>query len=220
MAAQHRDVGQARLAGGPDLAQSVTENPDESLESFTPADGTVNYLYLGPVYKSLAPTPWVSMPKPDTGNGPVCAWGGGLPACKMADAVGLAVSLNEKAIKNARSLPDERVELAADITLDNFLKARVEVRPQSALSRLSDAIRQEIIPTKVTLEQDGTLSQISMEAKISKDNPQRRAALRLQVHGEGDRAGLPENARPSLRDLPDKPAVDDFYRRLGDLQGS
>ena len=61
------------------------KNPDESLESFTPADGTVNYLHLGPVYKSLAPTPWVSMPKPDTGNGPVCAWGGVLPGCKVAD---------------------------------------------------------------------------------------------------------------------------------------
>ena len=144
----HSIVTSARLSS-PEIRISRNQsqkNADESLESFTPADGTVNYLHLGPVYKSLAPTPWVSMPKPDTGNGPVCAWGGVLPGCKVADAVALAVSLNENAIKSARSLPDERVELAADITFDNFLKARVEVLPQSALSRLSDAIRQEIIP--------------------------------------------------------------------------
>jgi hypothetical protein len=216
-------VTSARL-GSPETRISRNrsqKNPDKSLESFTPADGTVNYLHLGPVYKSLAPTPWVSMPKPDTGNGPVCAWGGVLPGCKVADAVALAVSLNEKAIKSARSLPDERVELAADITFDNFLKARVEVLPQSALSRLSDAIRQEIIPTKVTLEQDGTLSQIGMEAKISKDNHNVELRYDYKFTGKATVQDFPKTPDPAdVTPLPDKPAVDDFYRRLGELQGS
>jgi hypothetical protein len=161
------------------------------------------------------------MPKPDTGNGPVCAWGGVLPGCKVADAVALAVSLKEKAITSARSLPNERVELAADITLDNFLKTRVEVLPQSALSRFRDAIRQEIIPTKVTLEQDGTLSQISMEAKISKDNHNVELRYDYKFTGKATVQDFPKTPAPAdVTPLSDKPAVDDFYRRLGDLQGS
>ena len=136
-------------------------------------------------------------------------------------AMPMLMITGQKAIKSARSLPDERVELAADITFDNFLKARVEVLPQSALSRLSDAIRQEIIPTKVTPEQDGTLSQISMEAKISKDNHNAERRYDYKFTGKATVQDFPKTPDPAdVTPLPDKPAVDDFYRRLGDLQGS
>jgi hypothetical protein len=219
----HSIVTSARL-GSPEARISRNrsqKNPDESLESFTPAGGKVNYLHLGPVYKSLAPTSWVSMPKPETGNAPICSWGGVMPACKMADAVALAVNADKKAVKSARSFPDGRVELAADITLDNFLAARVEVLPQSALSQLSDAIRQEIIPTKITLVRDGTLGQLSMEAKISKDNHNVELRYDYKFTGKATAQDFPKTPDPAdVTPLPDQPAVDDFYRRLGDLQGS
>jgi hypothetical protein len=216
-------VTSARL-GSPETRVSRNhsqKNPDESLDNFIPAEGTVSYLHLGPVYKSLAPTSLVSMPKPESGNSLVCAWAGIAPACKMASAVQRAFNANKKAVTGARTLPDGKTEVTAAVPLSAFLDARVEVLPQAILDQIGTGMRKEIVPTKVTLSADGRLSQIVMEATLSKEN--HRIELREDFHFTGkatpqDFPKLPDPANVTV--LPDKPAVDDFYRRLGELQGS
>jgi hypothetical protein len=216
-------ITSARL-GSPETRVSRNhsqKNPDESLDNFIPADGTVSYMHLGPVYKSLAPTVWVSMPKPESGNTLVCAWAGIAPACKMVSAVQRAVGADKKAVTGARTLPDGKTEITAAVPLGAFLEARVEVLPQSALDQIGTELRKEIVPTKITIGPDGVLSQIVMEATLSKEN--HRIELREDFRFTGkatpqDFPKLPDPAEVTV--LPDRPAVDDFYRRLGELQAS
>jgi hypothetical protein len=60
-----------------------------------------------------------------------------------------------------------------------------------------------------------------MEAKISKDNHNVELRYDYKFTGKATVQDSPKTADPAdVTPLPDKPAVDDFYRRLGDLQGS
>jgi hypothetical protein len=76
-----------------------------------------------------------------------------------------------------------------------------------------------------------------MEAKISKDNHNVELRYDYKFTGKATVQDFPKTPTPVLLEtdsggqryrpipadvtpLPDKPAVDDFYRRLGDLQGS
>jgi hypothetical protein len=215
-------ITSARL-GSPEKRVSHVQsqkNPDDLRDYYDPADGAVNYTHLGPTYKSLAPTSWVSMPKPATGNGPLCAWSGILPACYMASAVGSAFSANKKAVTSARTLPDGKIEVAASVPLSDFFDARVEILPDSISSQISDATRKQIVPTKVTISPDGTLSQITMEATISGDNHKIELKEDFRFTGKATPQDFPATPDPAdVTVLPDRPAVDDFYRRLGEITG-
>jgi hypothetical protein len=215
-------ITSARL-GSPEARVSHVQsqkNPDDLRDYFDPADGTVNYTHLGPTYKSLAPTSWVSMPKPEAGNGPPCAWSGILPACYMASAVSRAFNANKKAVTSARTLPDGKIEVAASVPLSAFFEARVEVLPDSIMSQISDATRKEIVPTKVTISADGTLSQITMEATISGDNHKIELREDFRFTGKATPQDFPQTPAPAdVTVLPDRPAVDDFYRRMTEITG-
>ncbi|WP_158881227.1 hypothetical protein [Amycolatopsis anabasis] len=213
----HNTIVSARL-GSPEsrVTHNRSEkNPDEFLDSFSPADGDRQFVYLGPVYKNVAPTAWVSLPKTDGRAAPACAWAGILPACKMANAVAITFNTNKKAATNARSRQGGRTELRADVTLDAFLRARVEVLPDSVLGQITDTMRKQIVPTTITLDPGGALEQILMEANISAEG--HRIELREEFHFTGkaspnDFPKLPDAAQITV--LPDQAAVDDFYRRL------
>ncbi|MEC3980225.1 hypothetical protein [Amycolatopsis sp. H20-H5] len=195
------------------------KNPDEALDSFTPGEGTVEYMYLGPAYKSLAPTPWVSMPKPETGMLNKCNWAGIQVACKMGDAVAVSYNKDKKTVKGAKSLPDGKTELTADVTFDSFVSNRVEVLPESITSKIKDELHKAVVPTKVTVNADGTLDQIVMDAKFEGDGHKVELRYTFAFTGKASTQDLPKTPDAAqVTVLPDKAARDDFYRRLGDLQ--
>lgn len=197
------------------------KNPNEWREFFTPGEGAVSYQQLGPTYQSLAPTPWVSMPKAEAGFGPLCAFGGLLTACRMAQATGISVDANKKAIKGARSLADGKTELTAEVTVDAFLTARIEILPPTVAAKISDEMRKEVIATKLILEPDGRLNMITMEAKITKGEHTLELKYDFRFLGKAGTADLPPIPDPSkVTPLADQAAVDDFTRRLNEIQGN
>ncbi|WP_091293687.1 hypothetical protein [Amycolatopsis xylanica] len=195
------------------------KNPDESLDTFIPAEGQVEYMHLGPVYKSLAPTAWVSMPKP-ANLGPLCAYSGVITACKMADTITRSVRADKRAVKGARSTPDGKTEVSVDVTLDAFLTSRVEVLPPSALDMIGPELRKQIIPTKFVVDADGKLSTISMEAKFEGGGHKMELKYDFRFLGPASPQDFPKIPDPAdVTVLPDDAAVDDFYKRLGEVQG-
>lgn len=197
------------------------KNPDESIDWYTPADGTVEYAYLGPAYKTLAPTPWISMLKPAAGMTLPCAWSGIITACKMADAIAVAYNADKKIVKGAKSLPEKRTELTADVPFGKFLERRVEILPTSISGAITDEMKKAPVTTTVSLNADGTLNQIVMDAKI--EGGGHKVELRYDFRFTGkasaqDMPKLPTDAA-QITVLPDKAAKDDFYRRLDALNG-
>lgn len=196
------------------------KNPDESLDTFVPGDGTVEYLHLGPVYKSLAPTPWVSMPKPDAGLSQPCVWEGVLSACKMADAVDDAYKTDKRTVQGAKSMGEGKTAVTVNVPFGVFLDNRVEVLPKSLLDQVGDELKKAQIPATITLNPDGSLDTFLMEAKFEGDGHKLELRYEFKFTGKATQQDLP--AMPTADQvtvLPDDAAKDDFYRRLGELQG-
>ncbi|WP_181777124.1 hypothetical protein [Amycolatopsis pittospori] len=196
------------------------KNPDDSIDWYTPGDGTVEYAYLGPAYKSLAPTPWVSMPKSEAGLTIPCAWSGIITACKMADAIAVAYNADRKVVKGAKSLPENRIELMADVPFGAFIERRVEVLPVTISGAITDEMKKAPIPTTVSLNADGTLNQIVMEAKIEGGGHKIELKYDFRFSGKAtaqDMPRLPDASQITV--LPDKAAKDDFNRRFNELKG-
>lgn len=197
------------------------KNPDESLDWYTPADGAVEYVYLGPAYKSLAPTPWVSMPKPESGLTVPCAWSGIITACKMADAVAISYNADKKTVKGAKSLPENKIELTANVSFGAFLERKVEILPKSFTDAITDEMRKAPIPTTIVLNADGSLQQMAMEAKIEGNGHKIELRYDFRFTGKASPQDMPRLPDASqITALPDKAAKDDFYRRLGELNGA
>ncbi|WP_020668386.1 hypothetical protein [Amycolatopsis nigrescens] len=193
-------------------------NSADYLDSFHPANSEVEYLQLGPAYAALAPTPWVSMPY-TAGNLNECFWEGQQDVCKMIQAV--ADSVNKgKAAKRANSRPDGSVELSAEVTLGAFLQNKVIVFPPSLLGLISDKMKTEVLPTRLILDPKGKLTEIEMTGKIADAGHEVEVRMHYKLDGEptaNDLPKLPDASQVTV--LPDKAAVDDFYRRLGEIQG-
>ena len=197
------------------------KHPDEFLDTFFPADGTVEYTYLGPAYKDLAPTPWVSMPKPEAGLNLPCNWEGVLPACKMADAAYESYKADKRAVRGAKSLGGGKTALTVNVPFSKFLDNRVEVLPQKLLDEVGPELKKSVIPTTITLNPDGSLVSFAMDAKLDGDGHKLEIRYGFRFTGKAtaqDLPKVPDAAEVTV--LPDKAAVDDFYRRLGEKQGS
>jgi hypothetical protein len=218
----HQSINSARF-GNPEsyiTRNQSLKNPDESIDSFTPGSGSVEYQHLGPAYKTLEPTPWVSMPK-SSGGKPTCElFGGILRACQMVGAVQLAMNADSKAIKKAESLPNGQFQLQADVTLDAFLRSDVEKLPPDLLARVTDGMRQAVIPTTVTINQDGTLSAVSMVGTVDKDGHHIEVNDNFSFGRKAtaqDFPQIPDSSQVTV--LPDQAAVNDFNTRLANFQG-
>ncbi len=196
------------------------KNPDDSIDWYTPGDGAVEYAYLGPAYKSLAPTPWISMPKPEAGLAIPCAWSGIITACKMADAIAVAYNADKKIVKGAKSLPENRIELTADVPFGKFLERRVEVLPTSISDAITDEMKKAPVPTTVSLNADGTLNQIVMDAKFEGGGHKIELRYDFRFSGKASAQDLPRLPDATqITVLPDKAAKDDFNRRFNELKG-
>ncbi|MER6758777.1 MULTISPECIES: hypothetical protein [Amycolatopsis] len=196
------------------------KNPNEFLDSFTPADGTVEYLYLGPAYKSLAPTPWVSMPKPEAGLVQPCAWGGVQIACKMGDSVDSSYKADKKALRGAKSSADGTEQLTVNVPFSIFLDRRVELLPDKVVNEVGPELRKAVVPSTITLKPDGSLAEFTMAAKFEGDGHKVELRYDFKFTGEATASDLPTVPDASqVTVLADDAAKQDFYRRLGELQG-
>ncbi|KZB82088.1 hypothetical protein [Amycolatopsis regifaucium] len=210
-------------AGSPESRVSrhrSQKNPDDSIDWYTPGDGTVEYAYLGPVYKSLAPTPWVSMPKSEAGLTIPCAWSGIITACKMADAIAVSYNADKKIVKGAKSLPENRIELTAAVPFGKFIERRVEVLPPKITGAITDEMKKAPVLTTVSLNADGTLNQIVMDAKIEGGGHKIELRYDFRFTGKATAQDMPKLPDASqITVLPDKAAKDDFNRRFAELKG-
>jgi hypothetical protein len=91
----------------------------------------VEYLLLGSVYASLAPTRCVHAYT----AGSECVWGGSQDVCKVPGAVSDPVDKG-KAATSVNSKSDGSLELTADVTLGVFIDNRVIVFPSSILDQI------------------------------------------------------------------------------------
>ena len=196
------------------------KNPDEFLDSFTPAEGTVEYLLLGPSYKSLEPTPWVSMAKPEAGLVQACSWGGVQIACRMGDAVDSAYQADKKALRGAKSSADGSEQLTVNVPFSIFLDKRIEILPDQVLSSIGPDLRKQVVPAVITLKPDGSLAEFTMNAKFAGGGHKVELSYDFKFTGPATAADLPTVPDPAqVTALPDDAAKNDFYRRLGELQG-
>ncbi|GAA3538284.1 hypothetical protein GCM10022222_22370 [Amycolatopsis ultiminotia] len=219
----HNTITSART-GSPEsrvVHNRSQKNPDEIIDTFTPADGAVEYVYLGPAYKSLAPTQWVSMPKPEAGLVQQCSWGGVQTACKMAEAVDGSYKADKKAVRSAKSAADGSAELTVNVAFSKFLDDRVEVLPDSLLSKVGPQLRKSVVPTTIKLKPDGSLAEFVMAAKLSGDGHQLELRYDFRFTGAATAQDLPKVPDAAqVTALPDSAAEQDFYQRLSQLQGN
>ncbi len=199
------------------------KNPDEIIDTYTPADGLVEYTYLGPVYvqKGVSPTAWVSMPKPEGGLVVPCAWGGVLTPCRMADSTVDAYRADKRAVRGAKSLGDGKTALTVNVPFEVFVENRVEILPPSITDLIGPELKKAAIPATITLNPDGSLVSFTMEAKFAGDGHQLELKYEFRFTGKAslqDMPKLPDAAQITV--LPDRAAMDGFYRRLGEAQGS
>lgn len=193
-------------------------NSNEFLDIYHPAGSPVEYLLLGPVYSSLAPTQWVSTPY-TSGQRNACFWEGYRDVCRMLSAV--ATSFEQGAAgKQARSLPDGSVELTAEVALDMFFKEEIISFPEDLLTRVSEEMRKEPVAAKVVLDNAGKLKQIEMNGLIKGDGHEVEIRMKYQVLDPPTENDLPKIPDPAeVTNLPDATAVRDFYDRMGVIQG-
>jgi hypothetical protein len=221
----HSVVTSAR-AGSPEnraVRHRSLKNPDEIIDTYTPADGAVEYTYLGPVYvqKGVSPTAWVSMPKSEAGLVQPCAWGGVLTPCRMAESTEAAYKADKRAVRGAKSLGDGKTALTVDVPFEIFVKQRVEILPQSIVDQIGPELKKAAVPATITLNPDGSLVSFVMEAKFTGDGHQLELKYEFRFTGKAslqDMPKLPDATQITV--LPDRAAMDDFYRRLGEAQGS
>ncbi|WP_206787677.1 hypothetical protein [Amycolatopsis sp. MtRt-6] len=221
----HSTVTSART-GSPEsraVRHRSQKNPDEIIDTYTPADGTVEYTYLGPVYvqKGVSPTAWVSMPKPEGGLVVPCAWGGVLTPCRMADSTVAAYKADKRAVRGAKSLGDGKTALTVNVPFGVFVEKRVEILPASLTSQIGPELKKAAVPATITLNPDGSLGSFVMEAKFAGDGHQLELKYDFRFTGKASRQDMPKLPDASqITVLPDRAAMDDFYRRLGEAQGS
>ncbi|MDQ7802096.1 hypothetical protein Q5425_00020 [Amycolatopsis sp. A133] len=221
----HSTVTSART-GSPEsraVRHRSQKNPDEIIDTYTPADGAVEYTYLGPVYvqKGVSPTAWVSMPKPEGGLVLPCAWGGVLTPCRMADSAVQAYEADKRAVRGAKSLGDGKTALTVNVPFEIFVKNKVEILPPSITGQVGPELKKAAVPATITLNPDGSLVSFAMEAKFAGDGHQVELKYEFRFTGKAslqDMPKLPDAGQITV--LPDRAAMDEFYRRLGEAQGS
>ena len=221
----HSTVTSART-GSPEsraVRHRSQKNPDEIIDTYTPADGAVEYTYLGPLYvqKGVSPTAWVSMPKPDGGLVLPCAWVGVMTACRMADSTVDAYKADKRAVRGAKSLGDGKTALTVNVPFGVFVENRVEILPPSLTSQIGPELKKADIPATITLNPDGSLVSFVMEAKFAGDGHQLELKYEFRFTGKASTQDMPKLPDASqITVLPDKAAKDAFNQRLGEAQGS
>ncbi|GAA5153624.1 MULTISPECIES: hypothetical protein [Amycolatopsis] len=190
---------------------------NEYLDMYHPANSPVEYMLLGPVYASLAPTHWVSMPY-TAGDLNECFWAGGQGVCKLLGAV--SDSVDQGRAKTATSKADGGVELTADVTLGAVLQNRVVVFPQSILDQIGAELKAQTLRARIVIDARGKLAELQLEGTVAGGGHEVELRTHYRLDGtptENDLPKLPDPADVTV--LADSTAVSDFYARMGEIQG-
>ncbi|WP_233520197.1 hypothetical protein [Prauserella sp. PE36] len=186
---------------------------------YRPAGSDVEYAILGPVYESLAPTAWVSLPYEDVGYD-VCFWGGYAIVCRMLSTVQSSLE-NGHAAKQAKSLQDGSVELTAEVTLRDILEERVVILPEWALQQISEEARDGIVETRIALDPQGGLKEIEMNGLITAGGTEIEIKEHYQVLEPPTEESLPKIPPPDqITALKTDAEVDEFYDRMSQITSS
>lgn len=190
---------------------------NEYLDTFHPANSPVEYTLLGPKYATLAPTHWVSQPY-TAGDLSECYWAGAQGTCKMLGAV--QDSVEQGHAKTAKSTPDGGVELTADVTVPAFLDNRVVVFPQPLLDQIGPQLKAQVFQAKIVIDGKGKLTEMTLGGTIKGDGHELEVNQHYLVGATPTENDLPKMPDPAdVTVLPDSAAVNDFYARMGELQG-
>jgi hypothetical protein len=161
------------------------------------------------------------MPKPDTGLVQPCVWGGVLTPCRMADSTVDAYKADKRAVRGAKSLGDGKTAVTVNVPFGIFVKNRVEILPQSLVDQVGPELKKAAVPATITLNPDGSLSSFVLEAKFAGDGHQLELKYDFRFTGKASLQDMPKLPDASqITVLPDRAAMDEFYRRLGEAQGS
>ncbi|MDQ0377509.1 hypothetical protein FB470_001503 [Amycolatopsis thermophila] len=192
-------------------------DPNEYLDVYHPADSPYEYLRLGPVYASLAPTPWVQTPW-TSGQYNECYWEGAQGMCKLLDATQDAVAAGHAMSANRKA--DGSLELIANVSLANFIDAAVVTFPDSIQQQFTADMKAQTFRTRVALDPQGKLSEIQMQGKITGNGHELEVDIHYRLDGTPSENDLPKLPDPSqVTVLADSAAVNDFYARMGEIQG-
>jgi len=217
----HAVLGTVRT-GSPEsrvLRNHSLRNPDDILDTFTPAAGAVEYAYHGAAYKSLAPTPWVSIPKPNGGALiEPCSWVGLVTPCRMANAAFTAYEADKGAVKGAKSMGDGKIELIVEVPLGTFFDERVLTLPPKLSEKVSEKLKKSAIPTTITMNADGSPTSFIMEAKFDGDGHKIELRFDFKFTGQASAQDLPNVPDPAQLTVLDQSGANEYYRRLGELQ--
>ncbi|GAB3580767.1 hypothetical protein GCM10027445_51630 [Amycolatopsis endophytica] len=191
---------------------------DEYLDSFHPADSPVEYLQLGPLYAGLAPTPWVQMPY-TAGQYNECYWEGMQSVCKLLGSMQTAVEAG-RAMQSANSKPDGSLELVANVSLSAFIEQDVVTFPATIENEFTADMKAQTFRTRVTLDPRGKLTEIQMQGKITGNGHELEVDIHYRLDGTPSENDLPKVPDPSqVTVLSNSAAVNDFYARMGEIQG-
>lgn len=196
--------------------ESTNDESGLPLDYFHPAGSSVRYVRLGPQTRSLAPTPWVSMPYTGHNLG-ACFWVGYGRVCSMLNAVAAAAE-HGNAAKQAASLPDGSTELQAEVTLRDFFDNEAIPFPDDLVNTLPEEMKNETLGTRIVLTPQGELELIEMNGLVKASGHEVEIRMRYEVLEPPTERDLPQVPDESqVTPLPDEAAVDDFWKRLGEL---
>ncbi|KAA9162992.1 hypothetical protein FPZ12_010190 [Amycolatopsis acidicola] len=193
------------------------QDSNEYLDDFHPANSPVEYLLLGPVYASLAPTHWVSMPY-TAGDYNECYWAGAHDICKVLGAIDDSVT-KSKGARSANSKPDGSIQLTADVTMTAFLDNSVITFPDSILEQIGPEMKTKSFSATLTLDAQGKLTDLTIAGTATGDGHEMEINEHYRLDGTPTENDLPKVPDPAdVTVLPDRTAVDDFYARMGEIQ--
>jgi len=191
---------------------------EEYLDSFHPANSPVEYLHLGPLYAPLAPTPWVQLPY-TAGQYNECFWEGMQGVCKLLGSMQTSAE-SGRATKSANRKPDGSVELVSDVTLSAFIEEDVVTFPPSIEDELTADMKAQTFRTSVLLDPQGKLNDIRMQGKVTGNGHELEVDIHFRLDGtpsENDLPKVPDPAQVTV--ISDSAAINDFYARMGQIQG-
>lgn len=211
----------ARRGSPPDRSVKIADNKNPANQRvILQPPGKREYMYLGGVYSSLAPTPWVSLPS-TTSGGWECTWSGAQDACKIVDAIAATVKADPHAVRSAKSLSAGDTEVRAAMTYDAFLESRVIVLPQDASDEIRKYFGDKAIRVRIILSEDSKLKEITLDGKEANAEHKLELRMKYQNLGEPNDSDFPKKPRKQdITDLRTKKQVDKFHDGLDELHGS
>ncbi|MDI5979461.1 hypothetical protein [Amycolatopsis magusensis] len=217
------------VQAGKPIGELVRNHSNKDLNDFIdnlyPAGTTTKYSLLGPMYASLAPTPWVGLPSSaTTGEFGACSTGTYIVACKMLNAV-VRATKDDRAARSAKRTEDGSVIIEVDLTLRRFVEFKIEVFSDEIIGKFTDEMMNTPIATRVEVSPQQTMRSIGMTGTFAgKSRSGKDVRIDIQYDyritegaTEKDLPPIPDASQVTM--LPDEAAVADFNRRKDEIQG-